>query len=52
MHLGPGHYGYGWFVNKAFNGGKKNESITVIEHGGGINNTCSLKYQLTKSGGC
>ncbi|MFV8327362.1 serine hydrolase [Flavobacterium sp. ZS1P14] len=33
---GPGHYGYGWFINKAFNG-EKNDSLTVIEHGGGIN---------------
>lgn len=42
---GPGHYGYGWFVNKDFNG-EKNESITVIEHGGGINGFNTLFSQI------
>jgi CubicO group peptidase (beta-lactamase class C family) len=33
---GPGYYGYGWFINKASNGEKKDD-LTIIEHGGGIN---------------
>ncbi|MDI1307444.1 MAG: serine hydrolase, partial [bacterium] len=42
---GPGHYGYGWFINKAFNG-EKNDSITVIEHGGGINGFNTLVSRI------
>ena len=45
ISAGPGHYGYGWFINKAFNG-EKNESITVIEHGGGINGFNTLFSQI------
>ncbi|WP_348811594.1 serine hydrolase [Flavobacterium maritimum] len=36
IQAGPGHYGYGWFINSAFNEEKDN-SLTVVEHGGGIN---------------
>lgn len=42
---GPGHYGYGWFINKAFNGEKK-DSLTIIEHGGGINGFNTLFSQI------
>ncbi|MFV8347520.1 serine hydrolase [Flavobacterium sp. ZB4P13] len=42
---GPGHYGYGWFINKASNG-EKNESLTVIEHGGGINGFNTLLSRI------
>jgi CubicO group peptidase (beta-lactamase class C family) len=42
---GPGHYGYGWFINKAFNG-EKNDSLTVIEHGGGINGFNTLVSRI------
>ncbi|MFV8341884.1 serine hydrolase [Flavobacterium sp. XS2P39] len=42
---GPGHYGYGWFINKAFTGEKK-ESLTIIEHGGGINGFNTLFSQI------
>lgn len=42
---GPGHYGYGWFINKAFNG-EKNDSLTVVEHGGGINGFNTLVSRI------
>lgn len=34
--MGKGAYGYGWAINKMANGSQK-DSLTVIEHGGGIN---------------
>ncbi|TDE50124.1 serine hydrolase [Flavobacterium sp. GT3P67] len=42
---GPGHYGYGWFINKASNG-ETNDSLTVIEHGGGINGFNTLLSRI------
>lgn len=36
IQAGPRHYGYGWFISSAFNE-EKNNSLTVVEHGGGIN---------------
>ena len=42
---GSGHYGYGWFINKAFIG-EKNDSLTVIEHGGGINGFNTLVSRI------
>jgi CubicO group peptidase (beta-lactamase class C family) len=42
---GPEHYGYGWFVYQAFNA-EKNTSLTVIEHGGGINGFNTLVSRI------